>query len=252
MKKIFKSAFFALAWVGFSAVSGYCLTVLEVMEEMDDTFFVESDITAQVTFTQNKVGQGVKEYESIYYRRDSDDAFLIVMTAPDSEEGNGYLRVDDNMWMYRQNTRTFQHINRDEEIAGTDMSSGDMETKKLTELYEPADGILTETTLGDIDVYKFEISAIDDDVTYPTQIFWVRQDTYLPLKQESYSLSGTLMETAYFLNYTLVDGNYVCVKQLFVDEFEVGNKTIMEIDSISFDDVDDSIFTKAYLENLSK
>ena len=42
------------------------------------------------------------------------------------------------------------------------------------------------------------------------------------------------------------------MKQLFVDEFEKGNKTIVEISGISTDKLDGSIFTKAYLENLSK
>ncbi len=43
---------------------------------------------------------------------------LIVMSAPEAEKGNGYLRMGDNLWMYRRNTRTFQHINRDESIGG--------------------------------------------------------------------------------------------------------------------------------------
>ena len=37
-----------------------------------------------------------------------------------------------------------------------------------------------------------------------------------------------------------------------IDEFEKGNKTIVEISDISTKKIDDSVFTKAYLENLSK
>jgi hypothetical protein len=39
---------------------------------------------------------------------------------------------------------------------------------------------------------------------------------------------------------------------MFIDEFEKGNKTKVEISGISTEKVDDKIFTKAYLENLSK
>jgi hypothetical protein len=39
---------------------------------------------------------------------------------------------------------------------------------------------------------------------------------------------------------------------LFVDEFEKGNKSVVEISGISIDKIDNTIFTKAYLENLSK
>ena len=39
---------------------------------------------------------------------------------------------------------------------------------------------------------------------------------------------------------------------MFIDEFEKGNKTVMEMSGISLKKLDDSIFNKAYLENLSK
>ncbi len=38
----------------------------------------------------------------------------------------------------------------------------------------------------------------------------------------------------------------------FIDEFEKGNKTVVEISNLVPGKLDDKIFTKAYLENLSK
>jgi outer membrane lipoprotein-sorting protein len=227
------------------------LARLEVIQAM------KSDIKSKVTLTQQKAGQGTKVIEMIYYRRDSDDSFLIVMTNPESEKGNGYLRVGDNFWMYRRNTRTFQHINRDENIGGSDASADDFEKRKLTELYEPATDstgkeIISEEKLGKIPVYKFEVKAKVNDVDYPKKIYWTRTDNDLPLKEESYSMSGTLMQTAYYLKYTTIIGNYVSIEMMFIDEFEKGNKTIVKISGVSTNKLDDSIFTKAYLENLSK
>lgn len=216
-----------------------------------------SDVRAKVNLTQQKVSQGTKNMEMIYYRRDSDDSFLIVFSAPESDKGNGYLRVGDNFWMYRRNTRTFQHINRDENIGGTNAHADDFEKRKLTELYAPSldksgKEILSEELLGKIPVYKFEVKAKVNDVDYPKKIYWVRKDNNLPLKEQSYSMSGTLMESAYYPNYTVVDGRYVAVKMLFVDEFEKGNKTLVEISGISTEKLQDFLFTKPYLENLSK
>jgi len=111
---------------------------------------------------------------------------------------------------------------------------------------------INEEMLGKIPVYKFELIAKVNDVDYPKKIYWVRKDNFLPLKEQSFSLSGTLMQTAYFMKYTQVNGKYVAVNHLYVDEFEKGNKTIVEISDISTAKLDDSIFTKAYLENLSK
>ena len=253
MKKMIVSlcAFFIAASAAYAAPRA-----ADLMKKVEDIQEMTSDVRAKVDIVQTKAGQGTKKIESIYYRRDSDDAFLIVMIAPETDKGNGYLRVGDNFWMYRQNTRAFQHINRDESIAGTDAKANDFEKRKLTELYsavKDAAGVeVAEETLGKIPVYRFQMNAKVNDVDYPKQTYWVSRENGLPLKTLSYSASGTLMQTAYYMNYTVVDGRYVPVKQLFIDEFEKGNKTLVELSGISTKKLDDSLFTKAYLENLSK
>lgn len=228
-----------------------------ILKKLDNIMKLNNDLKANVKLTIKKEGQGTKVIESIYYRSDSSDSFLVYMTAPPAERGNGYLRVGEDFWMYRVNTRTFQHINRDESIGGSHVKGGDMEKRKLQELYQPAldvngNQIISAEKLGKYDVYKLELIAKVKDVTYPKQVYWVRQDNYLPLKVESYSLSGTLMQTALYLNYTAINGKYFAVKMLVIDEFEKGNKTLMEISGIDLKKLDPYIFTQAYLENKSK
>jgi outer membrane lipoprotein-sorting protein len=226
----------------------------DIIRKIDYMMEQIGDLSVKASMVQNKARQGVKTYESLYFRRDKTDEFLIVILAPDTEKGNGYLRVGENFWMYRQNTRTFQHISRDESIMGTDAKGGDFEKRKLVELYRPAseEGGVTEETLGKKQVYRFTIVAKVNDVTYPKQVYWVERDNFLPLKIESYSLSGTLMQTAYYPKWTVVDGKYIPIQMIFIDEFEKGNKTIVELSGISTEKLDPRIFTKAYLENLSK
>lgn len=234
-------------------------SIADILFEIDEAQDMNADITAKTNITQQRVDQGIKIMESIYYRRDSDDAFLIVMTEPDSDKGDGYLRVGDNMWMYLRDTRTFQHMNRDEKIGGSNVSAGDMETRKYSELYGPShdtagNEIIEETTIGEagIPVYRFEVTAIESDVKYPKQVIWVTKDDFLILKIESYSLSGTLMETSYYKNYTNIEGNFVPLWMMFIDQFEEGNKTLLELSGISLKEIPDTVFTKAYLENLSR
>ena len=232
-------------------------TVQELLVKIEATHKLTTDIKANVTLTQQKSNQGIKQFDVLYYRRDADDSYLIVMTGPESEKGNGYLRMADNFWMYRKNTRTFQHINRDESIAGSNAKGEDFERRPVTELYEGVKDSLgkesvKEEKLGQIPVYKFEVKAKVSDVDYPRKKLWVRSDNSLLLKEEDCSSSGTLMQTSYFLKYTTVSGKFVPVEQMFVDEFEKGNKTQVKITGIVMDKLDDRIFTKAYLENLSK
>jgi hypothetical protein len=228
-----------------------------ILKSLEGDMTMTNDARAKVTISQQKAKEGVKNMECMWYRRDKDNAILIVMLAPESDKGNGYLRMDDNFWMYRRNTRTFQHINRDESIGGSDARGDDFENRKLTELYEgyknAAGGdSIVEDKLGPIAVWRFPLKAKVQDVSYPKKIFYTRKDNNLLLKEENFSASGTLMLTAYHLKYTQVDGKYVAIKQMYIDEFEKGNKTMVEISGIVTDKLDDGIFTKAYLENLSK
>lgn len=229
----------------------------EILARLEKNTSLTTDVTATVTLTQQKTGQGIKNFKMLFYRRDADDSFLIVFQAPESEKGNGYLRVGENFWMYRRNTRSFQHINRDENIGGTDAQGDDFEDRPITELYAVSKDSsgkekITEESLGKVPVYRIEVTAKVNDVDYPRKVWWARRDNFLLLKETSYALSGALMQTAYFLKYTPIQGRFVPVEQIFIDEFEKGNKTKLNISDISMKPVPREVFTKAYLENLSK
>ena len=234
-------------------------TVQQIIDFIDTNYELRSDFAAQARITTKDPEQGTKVIESVLYRRDRDDAFLIVIAEPETDRGNGYLRVGDNMWMYRRSTRTFTHIGRDEKIGGSNTSAGDIETRKFKELYKPALDAsggeqISEETIGaaKIPVYRLEVTAKVNDVKYPKLVMWVTRDKYLELKRESYSLSGTLMETDLFTSYKEIDGRYVPLLQKYVDEVEKGRTSLLEITGVSFDKVDNYKFDKSYLESLSK
>jgi outer membrane lipoprotein-sorting protein len=242
-------------------ITGVCSAgpkpVTEIMHALDKMLEVRSNFSAKVKLVQQKEHQGTRQIELFYCRRDADNSFLMVTTFPENEKGNGYLRKGENFWQYMRNTRTFQHIGRDESIAGTDMMGGDFEKKKMVELYNPVKDskgkeILTREVLGKTPVFKFEVIAKVKDVTYPKMIYYVRQENFLPMKIDNFSLSGALMSTNYFLKYTEIEGRYIVVKTITIDRFQKGNKTISELTGISIKPIENSTFTKAFLENLSK
>ena len=249
----------ALGLLAVGTAVGALPTVQEVINYIDTNYDVRSDVTAQAKITTHDPEQGTKIIQSIYYRRDKDDSFLIVMADPETERGNGYLRVGDNMWLYRRTTRTFTHIGRDEKIGGSNASAGDFETRKFKDLYKPAvdaggKDIISEQTIGGakIPVYRVEVTAKVNDVKFPKLVMWVTRDKFLELKRESYALSGTLMETDLYTNYKEIDGRYIPLLQKFTDEVEKGNTSLLEISGITFAKVDDYKFDKSYLESLSK
>jgi hypothetical protein len=253
--KMILSFFLALAFAWPLAANP---SVQEIIDTIDARYEMKSDITAKskITTKDPDLG-GIKIIEGVLYRRDSDDAFLMVQYAPDSDKGNGYLRVGDNFWMYLSKSRSFTHIGRGEKISGSNATAGDFETRKFKELYKPAldangKEIFAEEMIGKIPVFKLELTAKVVDVKYPKLVLWLTRDKLLSLKEEYYSLSGTLLETHYNKNYKEVDGRYIALITKIDDAIQKDNVTIMEIQSISFSQVDDFKFDKRYLESLSK
>lgn len=245
MKKIFLLLSIVLSQFAFG------ITGNELLKKVDDLQSLSANATAKVKLTIQETGQNTKVQDMLYYRQDSSDSFLIVILSPANEKGNGYLKNKDNMWLYKKNTRTFQFINSDENIGSSDAKADDFEEKKLVDEYTVV-GNIAVTKFGSRDAYKFELKAKNKDVKDPKRIYWVDKDTFLPLKQQNYSLSGTLMQTIEFGAYKKIEDSYIPTKQLVTDEFEKGNKTLVEISDISTKAISSNVFTKAYLENLSK
>lgn len=227
-----------------------------LLSRLEENQRFDKDLTCRVRLVQEKAGQGTKTTDLEYFRRDSDESFLIHQLSPESERGNGYLRTGDNLWMYRRNTRSFQHINRDESIGGSDAKADDFETRNITETYMVArdkDGkeAIREENLGKVPVYRVEVEAKVHDVDYARKIWWISRDKNLLMKEEAYS-KKTLMQTVYYFKYTQIEGRYIPVKLMFVDEFEKGSRTVGELSHVSTKMIEGAIFTKAHLESLSK
>ena len=108
------------------------------------------------------------------------------------------------------------------------------------------------TTLGKVKVYELSITATVDDVTYPKQKLYVRRDNYLLLKVLNYSKSQKLLLTQYYPKYTKIKGKYIPIQGYNIDELEKGNKTVFQIQNISTKPISKNVFTKAYLETLSR
>jgi hypothetical protein len=240
------------------AANGELPPIGELLAKIESLQRLTSDVQANIVLTKDNAGEGTAMTGATYYRRDADNAFLIVLTAPPSQNGNGYLRIADNFWMYRKNTRAFQHVSRNESIAGTDIRGGDFEHRNLTDLFAPdsdsagREDIGAEMLGAAVPVYRFGVRAKVDDVSYPRKTYWIRQDNFLPLKEQSFTTGGKLMQTIYHLKYTRVGNRYFPVKEIAIDEFEKGNKTLVSVTDISTAALKDEVFTKMFLESLSK
>ena len=63
--------------------------VKDIMKQIESNYTLSIDSRAKVVMTQQKPNQGAKVFDMMFYRRDKDNAFLIVFSAPEAEKGNG-------------------------------------------------------------------------------------------------------------------------------------------------------------------
>jgi outer membrane lipoprotein-sorting protein len=226
----------------------------EVVIKIDEMLSFEGDFSAKVNLVQKKPDEKDSVKTSKVYRNDEEEKFLMIFTSPVADAGNGYLFIDDNLWFYDSESREFIRKTMSESIGGTDTKSRDLEGSDLAETYDFE--YIGEDTISRMECYVLYGKAKVADVAYPKTKLWIRKDNHLPIKREEYSVSDTLSQTIYFLNYIKVKNdngkiNYLANKVLVRDNLEKGKQTLVEFTDMSFSDLPDNIFTKAYLENQS-
>ncbi|MFP4115314.1 MAG: outer membrane lipoprotein-sorting protein [Spirochaetota bacterium] len=223
-----------------------------LLERIDERqTFSDTDFASTVTIISEDPEEGTERMVVRQFRRDQEDKFLLLIQEPAVQRGQGYLRVDDNLWIYDPESRQFTLSSARESFQGTDARNSDFEASSLAEDYNVAS--YESGTLGRYDVWIIELEATHAEVTYPRVRAWVTSDEdNLVLKTEDYSATDRLVRTSYFPQYREIDGNFVVTRALFVDELVEGRRTQIQVDDVSLESLPDSVFTKAYVERVNR
>lgn len=195
--------------------------------------------------------------ELLIYRRDADDKLMLLFTKPKSEEGKGYLRLDKNLWSYDPGTGKWERTTERERIGGTNSRRSDFDESRLAEEFEPTwDG---EEKLGKFDTMKLTLKVKDGvDVAYPVVKLWVDKANQNILKRQEFALSGRLMRTAYYPKWQKLYSEskkgdvWFPGEMRFFDEVEKSNSTLVLMKTVDLSNLDQNMFTKAWLESKSR
>ncbi len=251
-KKIFYFVSALLLVTGLSGLSalttGEAKQLLINLDELRN--FDSVDFSAVMTMVSQDPEKGVEKMKVQQFRRDSDDMFLMLFLEPDSKKGQGYLRVNDNLWFYDPESRKFNHTSMKESFGGTDAKHSDFRVSTLEEDYNVEK--VTEGKLGKFPVYILDLKAVNDEVTYPREKLWITKNTNLLLKSEDYSGTDRLMRTSLYPKYAKVGKKYIPTIMIFVDDLIEGKKTQITLTNISTKDLPDTIFTKSYVERVNR
>jgi outer membrane lipoprotein-sorting protein len=218
--------------------------MLKAIDENGD--FGTQDYSAVFTIVTQKPEEKDAVVQVKLFRRDDHDQVVWIILKPEAQKGQGFLKVDENIWMYDPESGKFSHSTMKEQIQNSKAKSSDLKRHSYAEDYDIA--ATDEGVLGKYPVYILTLKAKNAEVSYPTLKLHIRQDKPLVLKEEDYSLSDRLMRTVlYPPKYIEVAGKTVPSQMLIQDELNKGEKSQLTISDVSVAKLPDATFTKAFL-----
>jgi outer membrane lipoprotein-sorting protein len=222
-----------------------------LLQAIDDQMnFRNQDLSAVISMIKEDPVEGVDKKVVQQFRRDAEDKFVFLFLEPAVQKGQGYLRIDESLWLYDPESRKFTHTSMKERFGGTHARNSDFGLSSLHDDYDPVS--IEEATLGKYQVHVVDLKAKHNEVTYARRRIWVTRDTLLILKSEDYSETDRLLRTSLFPAYAKIGGKMVPSRMIFVDELVKGAKTTLTLSEISLAPLPDSVFTKSYIERVNR
>jgi hypothetical protein len=180
-----------------------------------------------------------------------------LFTAPKNVVGQGYLRVDKNLWFYDPTVGKWERRTERERIGGTNSRRSDFDESRLAEEYDPTDA--GEEKLGAYTAQRIDLKGKSGlDLAFPVIKLWVDKETNNVLKRQEFALSGRLLRTSYYPKWKKVYSEskksdvWFPQEIRFYDEVEKENSTLVLIKSVDLRALEPNLFTKAWLESKSR
>lgn len=231
--------------------------MLKTLQTYDDRQRNSGDWSSTVYIEQKETGKSALVYLAETYRRDATDSLVILFTKPQAEAGKGYLRLDNNLFFYDPTVGKWERRTERERIGGTGGQRQDFDQSRLAEEYTPA--FVAAETLGQYKVNHLKLTAKEGvDVAYPVVDVWFDTATGNMLKRQDFALSGRLMRTTLYPQWVKMysaskKADIYYPKEIRIyDEVEKGNSTVISMQTVNLSPVQDTIFTKAWLEAKSR
>ena len=241
-----------------SAASLWAVTDQELLRKADSlASYMDTDFSAEYTIIQEKPGQSRTKTVAGVFRRDSKETYVIVIMEPVISKGQGYLKQGKTLWFYDPSSKRYNSTSSQDRFQNTNARNSDFTRSTLAQDYRISYG--ENAMLGRLNCRVLSLEAITSDMTYPKMKIWISEDG-LVRKTEDYSLSGQLLRTSAIADYWRIGNRYVPKQILFVDALRgaqingsfVNEKTQITITKPSFGKLADSVFSKTYLESVSR
>ena len=207
---------------------------LSIIEKIDKNMFSKTQIVTSEMVVYGKRKKRI--IRSKGYSMGKQNNFTEYLS-PEREKGTKMLKLDDRLWIYSPATdRTIQlsgHLLR-QSVMGSDLSYEDMmEERKLSEVYDAK--IVKDGNFNDSPVWIMDLISKVEGLAYHKRTLWIDKTKFVPLKENLYAKSGTLLKTTTFSNIKKIDTRWYPMKINYKDMLKDGKGTDFVIIDISFD-----------------
>jgi outer membrane lipoprotein-sorting protein len=231
--------------------------LVDMLKAVDERQRNQGDWRSVIYMEQKEKNKVDVAYEALVFRRSKDQRFMILFTKPKASQGQGYLRIDKNLWFYDPSVGKWERRTERERIGGTNSRRSDLDESRLAEEYDPEDN--GEAKLG---AYTAQVMTLKGkpgiDLAYPVIKLWVDKATKNVLKRQEFALSGRLLRTSYYPKWKKAYSEskkmdvWFPQEMRFYDEVEKANSTLILIRSVDMKPLEPNLFTKAWLESKSR
>ena len=164
--------------VGFArhaALARGASSAAELLRAVDERQQNVGDWRSVVYLEQHEKGREPLVYETVSMRRSADHKFLMLFTRPKTVAGQGYLRIDRNLWFYDPTVGRWERRTEREHVGGTISHRSDFDEWHLLEEYEARDG--GAEAVGQLPARRLVLAAKPGiDVAFPVIQLWVDED----------------------------------------------------------------------------
>jgi len=231
--------------------------MVDLLKAVDNRQRNQGDWRSVVYMEQKQKNKVDVAYEALVFRRSQDQKFIILFTKPKASQGQGYLRIDKNLWFYDPSVGKWERRTERERIGGTNSRRSDFDESRLAEEYDPEDNGVAK--LG---VYMAQVMTLKGkpgiDLAFPVIKLWVDKETKNVLKRQEFALSGRLLRTSYYPKWKKAYSEsrktevWFPEEMRFYDEVEKANSTLILVKSVDMKPLEPNLFTKAWLESKSR
>jgi outer membrane lipoprotein-sorting protein len=243
---------FCLILFSVLAVSAQDLSAKEIIRKADEKFNGEKTSKSLMSMTiVRPTWERSIEFKNWTSGR---DYALTLITAPAKDKGQSFLKRHNEMWSWNPTISRLIKLPpsmMSQGWMGSDYTNDDI-LKESSVVNDYDHQLAGEETYDGRICYKIKMVAKEDAaVIWGHQIRWIDKKDFLFLKSELYDEEGYLIRTELGSDIKSMDGRLIPTRIELIPAEEEGQKTIIQIKEIQFNqDIKDSFFSQQNMKRV--